>query len=105
MHPNSNLISALIFSVTTMSTDEWVALITALGMVFSSVIGILMQYLRWRQERAERVSKMSIELRTKELEFDRMQLENDRISLELKKENHKFEFNKARKDEDGNEHG
>jgi hypothetical protein len=102
-HPNSNFFTAVIFSITTMNTEEWVALITALGMVFSSIVGVLMQLSRWKQERSERLSKMEIEKQTKGFEFERMKIENDSLNLALREKIRRFESNEIRSENENEE--
>ena len=100
LHPNSNLFSAVIFSITTMNTEQTVALLTAVGMVLSSVMGLVMQFLKWRQERIERAAKLEIEAQEKALQFERTKIENERLRLENRKFLSTFEGNqKLKKDE------
>ena len=101
-HPNSGIFTAILFSITTMTSDESVALITAFGMVASGVSSAILQHSRWRQDKRQKAIDLEHLKDEKILAFKKMELEMKRYDLETNVLIRNFEMNQNISN-DGNE--
>lgn len=78
-HPNSTVYSAIICSVTAMSTADLTSLLGAIGLFLSTIIGLTIKTItelgKWSQDKADREQKRKIAMMKAESELKRTEID------------------------------
>lgn len=91
-HPNSSIWTALICSLTAMGTQDWVSLLSAIGLFSSTIFGLYQKWVSIREDRKDKEEarkdaeqKRKIELMNAENASDRFKIETKLLKSDLNK--------------------
>lgn len=86
-NPNSSIWTALICSLTAMSTDEWVSLLAAFGLFISTLVGLIHKaisdYVAHNENKTQKEYDRRINLMKASDESERYKIENQMLMLKL----------------------
>lgn len=83
-HPNSSIWTALICSLTAMSTDDWVSLLSAVGLFTSTIFGLYQKWVSVREERKDKEEARKNLEQTRKIELMNAENASERFKVETK---------------------